>query len=110
MNPENWMRAALKELKPYSSARDEYQGGEKDMVFLDANENPFGNGLNRYPDPHHRSLRRELSRIKQVPMESLPTLFFHTPSACFALAIVSIDVRGSLFLSIPSNDIFEDCV
>ena len=71
MNPENWMRAALKELKPYSSARDEYQGGEKDMVFLDANENPFGNGLNRYPDPHHRSLRRELSRIKRVPMESL---------------------------------------
>ena len=71
MNLENWMRKALKDLKPYSSARDEYQGGEEEMVFLDANENPFGNGLNRYPDPHHRSLRQELALIKRVPMDSM---------------------------------------
>lgn len=45
-------------MKPYSSARDEFKGTAK--VFLDANESPFPNGLNRYPDPLQRSLKAEL--------------------------------------------------
>jgi histidinol-phosphate aminotransferase len=55
-------------LKPYSSARDEFSGSEG--VFLDANENPFGE-LNRYPDPHQKELKKQLSRIKSVPEESI---------------------------------------
>ena len=41
-------------MTPYSSARDEYKDLEADMVFLDANENPFDNSLNRYPDPQQK--------------------------------------------------------
>ena len=46
------VRPSVRSLKPYSSARDEYSGSKTDMVFLDANENPFDSGVNRYPDPH----------------------------------------------------------
>ena len=50
-------------LKPYSSARDEYNGAAA-SVFLDANENPYNMPHNRYPDPMQRELKTELSRIK----------------------------------------------
>ena len=52
-------------LKPYSSARDEYNGAAA-SVFLDANENPYNLPHNRYPDPMQRELKRELSILKKV--------------------------------------------
>ena len=49
-NINTLVRANIKELQPYSSARDEYKDAtSKEMIFLDANENPFENGVNRYP-------------------------------------------------------------
>lgn len=57
-------------LKPYSSARDEYQGVEA-SVFLDANENPYNDPHNRYPDPMQRELKTELTRIKKVSPEHI---------------------------------------
>ena len=65
---EKIVRPNILNLKPYSSARDEYTG--KDAVFLDANENPFGE-LNRYPDPHQTALKEKLSRIKSIPTENI---------------------------------------
>ena len=47
---ESIIRENVKKLIPYSSARDEFSGSKG--VFLDANENPFKTGYNRYPDPH----------------------------------------------------------
>ena len=64
----NIIRPNIKNLKPYSSARDEYKG--KQGIFLDANENPFGR-LNRYPDPHHKLLREKLGRIKSLDPSSI---------------------------------------
>ena len=47
----NLVRENVKLMKPYSSARDEFEDFDTaDMIFLDANENPFQNGVNRYPD------------------------------------------------------------
>ncbi len=57
-------------LKPYSSARDEYQGVEA-SVFLDANENPYNDPHNRYPDPLQRELKSELAKIKKVSPEHI---------------------------------------
>ncbi|MCR5158838.1 MAG: histidinol-phosphate transaminase [Prevotella sp.] len=57
-------------LAPYSSARNEYSGHEA-HVFLDANENPFGNPLNRYPDPLQHELKERLSQVKGVPADSI---------------------------------------
>jgi histidinol-phosphate aminotransferase len=62
-------RPSLQTLKPYSSARDEFDqatSGTQDMVFLDANENPYPSGLNRYPDPHQRELKRMIAKLKDV--------------------------------------------
>ena len=66
MSIQKLIRPTIKALKPYSSARDEFQGNSDDMVFLDANENPFENGVNRYPDPQQRSVKSLLSEIKNI--------------------------------------------
>ena len=57
-------------LAPYSSARDEYSGHEA-HVFLDANENPYGSPLNRYPDPLQRELKEHIARLKGVAPQSI---------------------------------------
>lgn len=57
-------------LKPYSSARDEYNGAAA-SVFLDANENPYNLPHNRYPDPMQRDLKKELSKIKKVNLDNI---------------------------------------
>lgn len=69
----NILRENIKNLTPYSSARDEYQG--EASVFLDANENAFGSPLeqqfNRYPDPLQADLKRRITEIKGVPPRNI---------------------------------------
>ena len=57
-------------LKPYSSARDEYKGVSA-SVFLDANESPYNNPINRYPDPLQGEVKALLAQVKQVPAENI---------------------------------------
>jgi histidinol-phosphate aminotransferase len=64
MNINNLLRKNIKNLKPYSSARDEYSGDA--MVFLDANENPFNAPYNRYPDPLQKELKQKISVLKNI--------------------------------------------
>lgn len=66
---ESLVRANIAALQPYSTARDEYEG--ELGVFLDANESPFNNGYNRYPDPHQKQLKERLSEIKGVPSKNI---------------------------------------
>jgi histidinol-phosphate aminotransferase len=72
-NLDNLIRANIKALKPYSSARDEFSGEAK--VFLDANENSLGSPLtkwyNRYPDPHQQAVKQQLSKIKGIAPEHI---------------------------------------
>nr|WP_299341825.1 histidinol-phosphate transaminase [Allomuricauda sp.] len=60
------VRETVKGLKPYSSARDEYVSDGSKMIFLDANENPYETGLNRYPDPQQRSVKTLLAEQKKI--------------------------------------------
>ena len=71
MNILDLIRPNIKALKPYASARDEFKSTDNDMVFLDANENPFNNGLNRYPDPMHVKLKSMLSEIKNISINNI---------------------------------------
>ena len=64
MNLNKLIRPAVKAMKSYSSARDEFESQDKDLVFLDANENPFPNGFNRYPDPQQMQLKNKLAALK----------------------------------------------
>jgi histidinol-phosphate aminotransferase len=71
-NLKSLVRDNIKALKPYSSARDEYKDISSDqMIFLDANENPFENGVNRYPDPQQTTVKKLLSQIKKVSAENI---------------------------------------
>ena len=67
------LRENIKNLTPYSSARDEFQG--EASVYLDANENAFGSPLdtpyNRYPDPLQYAVKKRLSEIKGVPVRNI---------------------------------------
>ena len=72
-NPDNLVRNNIRNLKPYSSARDEFKGEAN--IFLDANENSLGSPLlkwyNRYPDPMQWKIKDKLSVIKQVPVDQI---------------------------------------
>lgn len=72
-NINNILRENIKNLTPYSSARDEYQG--EASVFLDANENAYGSPLaqqfNRYPDPLQYQVKKRLTEIKGVPPRNI---------------------------------------
>ena len=66
-NINNLVRENVKSMKPYSSARDEFEDFDTaDMIFLDANENPFQNGVNRYPDPQQSSVKVVLAKQRNV--------------------------------------------
>ena len=67
---EELTRANIWSLAPYSSARNEYAGREA-RVFLDANENPYNQPFNRYPDPLQLELKAAISKVKGVPAENI---------------------------------------
>lgn len=95
---EQLVRPNIWKLAPYSSARNEYSGRQA-HVFLDANENPYNDPLNRYPDPLQRELKECLSAVKGVPVDNiflgngsdeaidLPYRIFCTPQADNVVAI-----------------------
>lgn len=65
MNPLKFVRPNILALEPYSTARDEFKGGDI-SVWIDANESPYPSGVNRYPDPHHRKLKHKIAKLKGV--------------------------------------------
>ena len=69
MELNDLFRKNIRDLAPYSTARDEYRGDIG--VYLDANESPYENGCNRYPDPHQRLLKQRIAEIKGVPVERI---------------------------------------
>ena len=111
-------------LKPYSSARDEYTGNEG--VFLDANENPFGE-LNRYPDPHQKELKKSISKLKSISEKNifigngsdevidLTYRIFCNPgkdkaiilSPTYGMYEVSAEINDIEIIKVPLNDKFQ---
>ncbi|GAB4133621.1 MAG: histidinol-phosphate transaminase [Bacteroidia bacterium] len=67
------IRDNVRQLVPYSSARDEFKGTAE--IFLDANENAWGSPVegayNRYPDPLQKKVKEKLSKIKGVPPQNI---------------------------------------
>ena len=69
MDINKLVRKNILKLKPYSSARDEFEG--EASAFLDANENPYPTDYNRYPDPHQKKLKKIIGKIKNVHEEKI---------------------------------------
>lgn len=66
---ESLVRPNIRAMVPYSTARDEFKGVAE--VFMDANESPFDNGYNRYPDPSQARLKRRIAEIKGVDVHNI---------------------------------------
>lgn len=67
MNIDTLVRNNVKKMSSYSSARDDFKKeNEKKLIYLDANESPFDNGINRYPDNKHDELKKMVSGVKNV--------------------------------------------
>ena len=64
-------RPSIQQLKAYRSAREEFVGSNRKMILLDANENPFENGLNRYPDTLQNKLKTRLAKVKRVTPKNI---------------------------------------
>ncbi|MCH2488997.1 MAG: histidinol-phosphate transaminase [Flavobacteriales bacterium] len=70
-NLDALVRPNVKAMEPYSSARDEFTEISDDLVYLDANENPFNTGVNRYPDPHQQKLKTILAKQRGINTSKL---------------------------------------
>ena len=70
-NLESIIRKNVRDMRSYSSARDEFTSTNQQLIFLDANENPFNTGMNRYPDPKQLSLKQVLAKQKKVAETSI---------------------------------------
>jgi len=118
------VRDNVKNLTPYSCARDEFKGDSG--IFLDANENPYGK-LNRYPDPYQKTLKKAVSEFKNIPEENIfigngsdeiidlcfrvfcrpgidKTLIF-TPT--YGMYEVSAGINDSAVIKLPLNQSFQ---
>ena len=98
---EELTRPNIWSLAPYSSARNEYAGREA-RVFLDANENPYNQPFNRYPDPLQLELKAALSKVKGVPAENIflgngSDEAIDLPYRCFCNP--GVDLGGRLILN-----------
>ncbi len=71
MSIKKYIRKNILSLAPYSTARDEFQSDKKINSYLDANENPYNNGINRYPDPYQSELKQEICVLKGVKPERI---------------------------------------
>lgn len=118
------VRENVLRLKPYSCARDEFKGN--DGVFMDANENPYGN-LNRYPDPYQKKLKAAISEYKSIAVENiflgngsdeiidLCFRVFCTPgkdkvltfTPTYGMYEVSATVNDITVIKVPLNDRFQ---
>ena len=123
-NLKKLVRPNILQLKPYSSARDEFKGTEG--VFLDANENPYGT-LNRYPDSYQKELKEKLSVYKNIPtknifigngsdeiMDLIVRVFCNpgidkalTFTPTFGMYQVVADINNIQLIKLPLNDNFQ---
>lgn len=68
---KRYIRPNILNLEPYSTARDDFKGDGGIKIWLDANESPYDNGINRYPDPHQRKLKERISALMGISPESI---------------------------------------
>lgn len=111
LNIEKLVRKNILNLKPYSSARDEFKG--EASVFLDANENSYGSPLpdnfNRYPDPLQWELKQELARIKGVPVENIFVGNGSDEAIDLAFRIFCNPGKDNVIICPPTYGMYEVC-
>ena len=96
-------------LKPYSSARDEFKGS--DGIFLDANENPIGSGLeenyNRYPDPLQWQIKGQLAQIKKCSVDEIFIGNGSDEAIDLLIRMTCTPVSSSIIICPPTYGMYE---
>ena len=102
------VRPNIWSLKPYSSARDEYSGKEA-HTFLDANESPYNNPYNRYPDPLQRELKQQIAILKDVRPEQIFLGNGSDEAIDLVFRIFCTPGRDNIVTIEPSYGMYEVC-
>ncbi|PLX22610.1 MAG: histidinol-phosphate transaminase [Marinilabiliales bacterium] len=106
-NINNLVRDNIKKLKPYQSAREELKNDNS--IFLDANENPFPSGYNRYPDPLQRELKTEIGKQKGIAVDNI--FLGNGSDEIIDLLIRAFcePQRDSILINVPTYGMYEVC-
>lgn len=101
------VRPNILKLKPYQSARE--QMSDQDAILLDANENPFPIGYNRYPDPLQRNLKTKIGEIKNIATENI--FLGNGSDEIIDLLIRAFCIPGkdSILINAPTYGMYEVC-
>jgi histidinol-phosphate aminotransferase len=101
------VRPNVLQLKPYQSARE--QMSNKDAILLDANENPFPVGYNRYPDPLQRELKMKIAEQKNIPVENIFLGNGSDEIIDLLIRAFCIPAKDSILINIPTYGMYEVC-
>jgi len=101
------VRPNILKLKPYQSARE--QMSDQDAILMDANENPFPIGYNRYPDPLQRELKIKIAEQKNIPLENI--FLGNGSDEIIDLLIRAFCIPGkdSILINVPTYGMYEVC-
>ena len=102
-----WVRSNVLALKPYSSARDDYSGDAN--AFLDANENPYNDPFNRYPDPLAIKLKERISEIKDLKPDHIFTGNGSDEAIDTLIRIFCEPGKDKIFSLDPSYGMYQVC-
>jgi histidinol-phosphate aminotransferase len=94
-------------MKPYASARDEYKGEAE--IFLDANENPFESGYNRYPDPKQTRLKKKISEVKNASISEIFLGNGSDEAIDLLIRIFCEPARDSVLVAEPTYGMYAVC-
>lgn len=101
------IRSNILKLKPYQSARE--QMSDKDAILLDANENPFSIGYNRYPDPLQRELKKKIAKQKNIPIEEIFLGNGSDEIIDLLIRAFCIPRKDSIVINTPTYGMYEVC-
>ena len=109
MKIDQLVRPNIRQMKPYSSARDEFQGTAQ--VMLDANENSLGSAgparFNRYPDPLQRGVKAEIARLKDVAAAQIFLGNGSDEAIDLLVRLVCVPGQDSILLLPPTYGMYE---
>ncbi len=102
-----YVRPNIRQLKPYSSAKEEYKG--KEAIFLDANENPYNAPYNRYPDPLQTKLKEKISELKNIRPDQLFLGNGSDEAIDLLIRIFCSPGKDSIIIADPTYGMYKVC-
>jgi len=107
-NIQQKIRKKFKKFQKYSSARDEFSSNDNKIIFLDANENPFGDGVsNRYPDPSQKKLREKLAEFRGINFDQIICSNGSDELIDLLIRIFCEPKRDSILICPPTFEMYE---